>query len=126
MKQRITHIIASFMLMLGLVAFVAVPAGAAPVDVFKNCPNNGGNATVCGNNGDKLFDIIKNVINVMLYAAGIIAVIMIIIGGINYAISSGDNAKVTSAKNAILYAVVGLIIAALAYAIVNFVIANIF
>ena len=126
MKQRITHIIASFMIMLGLVAFVAIPATAAPVDVFKNCPSNGSNATVCGNGGDKLFDIIKNVINVMLYAAGIIAVIMIIIGGINYAISSGDNAKVTSAKNAVLYAVIGLIIAALAYAIVNFVIANIF
>lgn len=125
MKQRITHIIASFMVMLGLVAFAAVPATAAPVDVFKNCPS-GGDATVCGNKGDKLFDIIKNVINVMLYAAGIIAVIMIIIGGINYAISSGDNAKITSAKNAIFYAVIGLIIAALAYAIVNFVIANIF
>lgn len=125
MKQRITHIIASFLVMLGLVAYVAVPASAAPVDVFKNCPS-GGNATVCGNNGDKLFDIIKNVINVMLYAAGIIAVIMIVIGGINYAISSGDNAKVVSAKNTVLYAVVGLIIAALAYAIVNFVVANIF
>lgn len=126
MKQRIMRIIASLMIMLGLAAFAAVPAIAAPVDVFKNCPNNGSSSTVCGNKGDSLFTIIKNVINVMLYAAGIIAVVMIIIGGINYAISSGDNAKVTSAKNAIFYAVIGLIVAALAYAIVNFVIANIF
>ncbi len=125
MKQRITHIIASLTVMLGLVAFAAVPAAAAPVDVFKGeaCK---GNTSVCDKGSDNLFKVIKNVINVMLYAAGIIAVIMIIIGGINYAISSGDNAKVASAKNTVLYAVIGLIIAALAYAIVNFVVANIF
>lgn len=127
MKKRISTILASLMIMLGLVSFVAVPALAAPVNVIDGSNDAcNGNTNICGNSGSKLFDIIKNVINVLLYAAGIIAVIMIIIGGINYALSSGDNAKVASAKNTVLYAVVGLVVASLAFAIVNFVVANIF
>ncbi len=46
---------------------------------------------------------------------------MLIIGGIRYTISGGDSTAVTSAKNTILYAVIGIIVALLAYAIVNFV-----
>ena len=53
---------------------------------------------------------------------GIIAVIMLIIGGIRYVISGGDSKKVTDAKNTVLYAIIGLVIAFLAFAIVNFVI----
>ena len=53
---------------------------------------------------------------------GIIAVIMLIIGGIRYVTSGGDAKKVTDAKNTVLYAIIGLIISFLAFAIVNFVI----
>jgi hypothetical protein len=49
---------------------------------------------------------------------------MIVIGGIRYTTSNGDSAGITSAKNTILYAVVGLIVALLAYAIVNFVLTS--
>ena len=49
---------------------------------------------------------------------------MLIIGGIRYVISGGNSAAVTAAKNTILYAIVGLIIALFAYAIVNFVIGS--
>jgi len=64
---------------------------------------------------------IKTIINVVLYIVGIVAVVMMIIGGFQYITSSGDAAKVTKAKNTILYGIVGLVIAVLAYAIVNFV-----
>jgi len=64
---------------------------------------------------------IKTVVDVLLFIIGVISVIMIIIGGIKYTTSNGDSAAVTSAKNTILYAVVGIIIAILAYAIVGFV-----
>jgi hypothetical protein len=64
---------------------------------------------------------VNNVINVLLMAVGIISVIMIIIGGIRYALSGGDEGAVKSAKDTILYAVVGLVVAILAFAIVNFV-----
>lgn len=68
-----------------------------------------------------LNDTFKNIINVLLYVIGAVAVIMLIVGGIRYTISSGDSGQVTSAKNTIMYAIVGLILAFLAYAIVNFV-----
>lgn len=65
--------------------------------------------------------LIKRVVNILLFIIGAIAVIMLIIGGIRYTISGGDQSQVTAAKNTILYAVVGIIVAIFAYAIVNFV-----
>ena len=64
----------------------------------------------------------KQITNTILYIVGIIAVIMLIIGGIKYVLSGGDAKKVTDAKNTVLYAIIGLVIAFFAYAIVNFVI----
>ena len=61
----------------------------------------------------------------MLFLAGAVAVIVIIIGGIRYVMSSGDAGQVQSAKNTILYAVIGLIVVIMAYAIVNFVVTNV-
>lgn len=66
--------------------------------------------------------IFKQVTNTILYIVGIIAVIMLIIGGIKYVVSGGDAKKVTDAKNTVLYAIIGLVIAFLAFAIVNFVV----
>lgn len=65
---------------------------------------------------------IKAIINTLLYVLGAIAVLMIIVAGIYYVISGGYPALVDRAKSTILYAVIGLIVALLAYAIVNFVI----
>jgi hypothetical protein len=65
---------------------------------------------------------IKTVVNVLLYILGAIAVVMIVIGGIRYTTSNGDSSNTKAAKDTILYAVVGLIIAIMAYAIVNFVV----
>ena len=66
----------------------------------------------------------RQITNTILYIVGVIAVIMLIIGGIRYVISGGDAKKVTDAKNTVLYAIIGLIIAFLAFAIVNFVITS--
>lgn len=66
--------------------------------------------------------VFRQVTNTVLYIVGIIAVIMLIIGGIRYLLSGGDSKKVTDAKNTVLYAIIGLVIAFLAFAIVNFVI----
>lgn len=70
----------------------------------------------------ELTTIVTGIINGVLYVIGILAVIMVIIGGVQYTTSGGDSAAVTKAKNTILYGIVGLVIAILAYAIVNFVI----
>jgi len=65
--------------------------------------------------------IFRRVTNILLFLVGAISVIMLIIGGIRYVISGGDQNQVTSAKNTILYAIVGIVVAFLAYAAVNFV-----
>jgi len=65
--------------------------------------------------------IFVTVTNILLFIIGAIAVIMLIIGGIRYVVSAGDQNAVTSAKNTILYAIIGIVVAFLAYAAVNFV-----
>jgi len=65
--------------------------------------------------------IVTTVINIMLFVIGILCVIMIIFGGIRYTTSTGDKTKVDAAKNTIIYAVVGLIVAIVAWALVNWV-----
>ncbi len=65
--------------------------------------------------------IFRTITNVLLFVLGAISVIMIIIGGLRYVVSGGNATAVTAAKNTILYAIVGVIVALLAYAIINFV-----
>lgn len=60
--------------------------------------------------------------NLMLYIAGAVAVIVIIIGGIRYITSTGDAMRIKQAKDTILYGIVGLIIAIIAWALVNFIV----
>ncbi len=74
-------------------------------------------ADLIGPNG-----VFTQITNTVLYIVGIISVVMLIYGGLRYVISGGDSKKVTDAKNTILYAIIGLIISILAFAIVNFVI----
>ena len=64
---------------------------------------------------------IGEVVNIFLYFVGAVAVIVVIWGGFQYITSSGDSQKATTAKNTIMYAVIGLVVAIFAYAIVNFV-----
>ena len=66
--------------------------------------------------------LIKTVVNVLLWAVGILSVIMIIFSGFRYITSSGDASKTKSAQNTLIYSVVGLIVASMAWAIVNMVI----
>ena len=70
--------------------------------------------------GDK--GLIKTVVNVLLWAVGILSVIMIIFSGFRYITSAGDASKTKSAQNTLIYSVVGLIVAIIAWAIVNMVI----
>ncbi|HET6746683.1 MAG TPA: hypothetical protein VFH06_01095 [Candidatus Saccharimonadales bacterium] len=68
--------------------------------------------------------IFTTISNVMLFLVGAISVIMVVIGGMRYVISGGNTANVGAAKNTILYAIVGLVISILAYAVINFVIGS--
>ena len=75
---------------------------------------------------DSLMDTMAVIINVILGLLGLVAVIFIILGGVSFVTSSGDPAKVKRAKDTILYGVIGLVVALLAYAIVNFVLSSVF
>lgn len=101
-----------------------VDAGSNPATKYIG----GGETTIApaGVNESGLMGTIQSVVNVVIGIIGMLAVFMIIMGGINFALSQGDTAKVTKARNTILYGVVGLVVALLAFAIVNFVLSNIF
>lgn len=73
----------------------------------------------------KLDNIVAQIVNVLSLIIGIIAVIAIILGGAKYITSGGDSGKVSSAKNTVIYAIVGLIIVALAQVIVRFVLSKV-
>ena len=76
----------------------------------------------CGKtNNLELLSSIRVVTNTLLFIVGIAAVIVIVIGGLRYIVSGGDPKGTAGAKDSILYAVVGLVVALLAFAIVNFV-----
>ena len=80
--------------------------------------------TVDGGNGD-LTGAVTGILSAIIAALGIVAVAVMIIGGYNYMTSSGDAGKVEKAKKTILYGLIGLIVCALAFIIVNFVIKTI-
>jgi hypothetical protein len=65
--------------------------------------------------------VITTITNTLLFAVGILSVVMIIIGGLRYVTSGGNSTSVTAAKNTIMYAIVGLVISFLAFAAINFV-----
>lgn len=66
--------------------------------------------------------LFNKIINTALFLIGALSVVMLIYGGIRYTISGGKQESVTAAKNTILYAIVGIVVALLAYAIVGFVV----
>lgn len=83
---------------------------------LPNCQQAAGSITVQG--------VLKLALNLLSIAAGIIAVVMIIVGGVKYVTSQGEASQTASAKNTILYAVIGLVVAALAQVIVRFVLSR--
>ncbi|MBR3131970.1 hypothetical protein IKG33_00950 [Candidatus Saccharibacteria bacterium] len=119
MMKKMLKIILPLVLIVGAIALVTVP------EVSALTLREGAEAARCDGCPADLFGdrgVFKQVTNTILYIVGIIAVIMLIIGGIKYVLSGGDSKKVTDAKNTVLYAIIGLVIAFLAFAIVNFVI----
>lgn len=119
-----TKILAAGILMIGLLG-VFTPAVSAANGINICSKENGSDNSVYCQNKDKgegqVNGIIKTIVEVLLTAVGAISIIMIVIGGILFALSSGDAQKAAKARSTILYAVVGLIVSVFASAIVNFV-----
>jgi hypothetical protein len=131
--NTLKRIIVSLAVTLGLAAPVAMPAVVSAQDIEENLscganlefvvPEGGCETDASGNTAaERVDEIVSQVINILSLAVGVVAVIMIIVGGLRYITSGGDSGNVTGAKNTILYAVVGLIVVALAQVIVRFVV----
>ncbi len=106
---------------------MATPVSAATCSETDVTLSSGAACSKSDEQQEKLFGvdgIFQTITNVLLFLIGAVSVIMLIYGGIRYTVSGGDSNSVTAAKNTILYAVVGIVVAILAYAAVNFVIGN--
>lgn len=128
LRNKILAVFAFAVMLAPVAAPAAVFAGDAQIE---NCLGGGatlsvgtGNGCPGGNNAegtDRINNIITTVVNIFSAIVGIVSVIMIIYGGFKYITSGGDSSKVTEAKNTIIYAVIGLVVVALAQFIVQFV-----
>ena len=96
-------------------------SGSASAQVSEGI-NTATTSEMKGKSIDGKDGLIKTVVNVLLWAVGILSVIMIIFSGFRYITSAGDASKTKSAQSTLTYSVVGLIVAIMAYAIVNMVI----
>jgi len=110
---------------IGMIAALITPlavvsnVSAQNVDIYGAC--SGSSGEVCKNRGATVQPLFKNLIDAILLILGAISVIMIIVGGFQYVTSAGDSNKVKTAKSTIMYAVIGVAVALLSYAIVDFV-----
>lgn len=86
--------------------------------------NPTGNCQNVTDSGTKVNTLLVQIVNIISVIVGVVAVIMIIFGGFKYITSGGDSGNVTGAKNTILYAIIGLVIVALAQFIVRFVLSQ--
>lgn len=134
LKHNIMAKIMVFALIVVAFIFFALPAKAAvsPPQPAPNT-NTSTSAAVCdglsltggdcdtSGSSNKLNNIVANIINIFSWVVGALAVIMLVFGGFKYITSGGDSAKVKSAKDTILYALVGVAVVALSQVIVNFV-----
>ena len=108
-----------------LASFVALLLFATPsqaLDIYK-CNGSGANSSICnGGTGDSIGTVVTNIISILMYVLGFVAVIVIVIGGIMYATAAGDANRLKAAKDTILYAAIGVAVAILAQVIVQFVV----
>lgn len=99
----------------------ATSSDIAQAQISSGIEATGGTTSGSGGTADGVKAKIKQATDALLFVVGAASVIMIIYGGFKYVTSGGDSSGVTSAKNTILYAVIGLVVAALAFVIVDFV-----
>lgn len=119
-------------LALAIVGLAIVPTYATNAAVDINDAKDITGTEACKTQGNKegcsdknaLSSIIVTVTNIILFLVGAVAVIMLIVGGFRYVTSNGDQNAVTGAKNTILYAIIGIVVAFLAYAAVQFLVGS--
>lgn len=140
-KSRIQQFVAMNFVIASLLSVTALSGVIATSQAVSAAPATTSRTTTCDSNpqlslqdGTKCADpgttaenltgpggVFQTVANILLFLVGAVAVIMLIIGGLRYVSSNGQSAAVEGAKNTIMYAIIGIVVAFLAYAGVNFV-----
>jgi len=120
--KRIKQLLTSALLLLvvGFTTVPALPVYAASASTTAACNAISDNKG-CKSSGPSLNSIVTVVVNVLSVIIGVVSVIMIMVGGFRFVTSAGDAAAVKSARGTITYAIVGLVVVALAQFIVQFV-----
>lgn len=119
--NKIKLIVITFFAVVSMASFV--PSGAVLADAAGNVKV--GTDSIGGSdegNNVSIYSRIRTVVNILLTLLGAVAVVMIVVGGIRYTTSNGDSSAIKGAKDTILYAAIGVVVAIMAYAIVNFII----
>ena len=112
-----------FSMILSPIAFAEGKTDGSGGGTFDACKHVvSGKTAVCSGDSKNATDIAKNIISILLWVVGIAAVIVIIYAGITFITAAGNPSAITRAKTMIIYAIIGLAVAILSYAIVNFVI----
>jgi cytochrome bd-type quinol oxidase subunit 2 len=134
MLQRIKNSLLALSAVFMLATAVAVPVTVSAATIQQNVCSGANDLAISSTDKsgqcaqpdqtNKVNDLLTEIINVFSVIVGVVAVIMIIVGGFRYITSGGASDKVTSAKNTILYAIIGLIIVALSQIIVKFVLSK--
>lgn len=127
MKKFIQRIVLALtaVSMVSVMSFAPAYAVANPNDAQGQvCAGAAVAGAGCSDNGTSLNGVVKAILNILSIAVGIAAVVMIILAGLKYITSGGEASNVSSAKNSLLYAIIGLVIVALAQTIVRFVLSK--
>lgn len=121
-KVMLAGLLAVPMLALGVSVATPVAQTAFAVGTIQDGASD---ARATSGQSDNLFGeggVFRTITDAALYIIGAVSVLMLIYGGIRYTLSAGNEKDVTAAKNTILYAIIGIIVALMAYAIVHWVI----
>ena len=120
-KKIISPVVISIMFITVLIAPVSSFAQGSADEVCEGVKIVGGDCQTPGDKG-KVDSLISDIVDVLSVVVGVVATIMIMVGGFKYVTSNGDSNQVSSAKNTILYAIIGIVIVVFAQVIVKFVI----
>lgn len=126
MKNRVRGLMVSLAILLGLLAPVAIPGAMYAVDDASSqaaCDAiiaAGGRCSPGGTNSKGILGgLVGNIVSILIWSVGVIAIIVLLLGAYRYTTSAGDANKLKGAKDTIIYALIGIAVAVLAQVIVN-------
>lgn len=124
MKKKLTSLFVALSLFIVPMIALSVPQSVGAVDVFQGCSGKASGTDVCGAakaSGNPFLKALKVALQILVIVVGFVAVVMLIMNALKIIWAQGDPGGVKSGRDGVIGALVGLVITALAQAIVSFV-----